>query len=177
MHMVRNAVDHGIETPDERALAHKPRRGTITLSAIEDEEELVVELHDDGRGLHRERIVAKGVERGLIESEHGLRDADIFALIFVPGFTTAERVTDVSGRGVGMDVVRRNLDALHGRIEIRSDAMHGTTFVLRVPLTTVPREAAQPDHDEPSLFPVLSPNALDACSRKSGRTDAVFNAS
>jgi two-component system chemotaxis sensor kinase CheA len=96
---------------------------------------VVVELIDDGRGLHREKIVAKAIEKGLIESDKGMSDSDVFNLIFAPGFSTAEKVTDISGRGVGMDVVRRNLEAIRGRIDITSAPGQGTTFAIRLPLT------------------------------------------
>lgn len=135
VHMVRNAVDHGVEGPDERERAGKPRTGTVRLNAYHASGNVVVELVDDGRGLHRDKIVAKAIERGLIESDKGMTDSDVFNLIFAPGFSTAEKVTDISGRGVGMDVVRRNLEAIRGRIDITSAPGKGTTFAIRLPLT------------------------------------------
>ncbi|MBI3791250.1 MAG: chemotaxis protein CheA [Gemmatimonadetes bacterium] len=135
MHMIRNAVDHGIEPPAERAQQGKAPRGTVSLSASHAGGYVVVELRDDGRGLDRGRIVRKAVERGLIESADGMSDADIYALIFAPGFSTAETVTDLSGRGVGMDVVKRNIEAARGHVEIMSEAGQGTTFTIRLPLT------------------------------------------
>ncbi len=135
VHMVRNAVDHGVEGPVEREAAGKPRAGSVRLKAYHASGNVVVELVDDGRGLHREKIVAKALEKGLIESDKGMTDSDVFNLIFAPGFSTAEKVTDISGRGVGMDVVRRNLEAIRGRIEISSAPGRGTTFAIRLPLT------------------------------------------
>jgi two-component system chemotaxis sensor kinase CheA len=135
VHMVRNAVDHGVERPDERVAAGKARTGSVRLHAYHASGNVVVELIDDGRGLHREKIVAKAIEKGLIESDKGMSDSDVFNLIFAPGFSTAEKVTDISGRGVGMDVVRRNLEAIRGRIDITSAPGQGTTFAIRLPLT------------------------------------------
>ncbi|MEP6998947.1 MAG: chemotaxis protein CheA [bacterium] len=135
VHMVRNAIDHGIETPDARAAAGKPRQGTIRLSAKHAGGSVVVQLRDDGKGLDRDRIIAKAMERGLIESAAKMSEAEIFSLIFAPGFSTAEKVTDLSGRGVGMDVVRRNIETLRGRIEIESTRGEGTLFTVRLPLT------------------------------------------
>ncbi len=135
VHMIRNAVDHGLEPPEERLAAGKPARGSVRLVAYHAGGNVVVELHDDGRGLSRERIVGKAVERGLIDGADGMTDSEVWNLIFAPGFSTAERVTDVSGRGVGMDVVRRHIESLRGRIEIASHSGQGTTITLRLPLT------------------------------------------
>jgi len=135
VHMLRNALDHGLEPPDARAAAGKPRRGRVRLAARHAGGAVVVELSDDGRGLDRERIARKAVERGLIESDRGMSDAEVHALIFAPGFSTAEVVTDLSGRGVGMDVVRRELERVRGRVDIASAAGQGTTFTVRLPLT------------------------------------------
>ncbi len=135
VHMVRNSVDHGVEPSAERERIGKARAGIVKLSAYHASGNVVVELVDDGRGLHRDKIVAKAIEKGLIESDKGMTDADVFALIFAPGFSTAEKVTDISGRGVGMDVVRRNLESIRGRIDITSAPGKGTTFAIRLPLT------------------------------------------
>lgn len=135
VHMVRNSVDHGIEPPELRRLAGKPEHGTVRLSAYHASGNVVVELRDDGRGLDREKIVRKAVQQGLIATGDGMTDQEVFDLIFAPGFSTAEKITDVSGRGVGMDVVRRNIEALRGRIDIQSVAGQGTTFLVRLPLT------------------------------------------
>jgi two-component system chemotaxis sensor kinase CheA len=135
VHMVRNAVDHGVEPPHERTAAGKGVAGQVRLRAYHASGNVVVELIDDGRGLHRDKIVKKAIEKGLIENDKGMSDSDVFALIFAPGFSTAEKITDISGRGVGMDVVRRNLEAIRGRIDITSAPGKGTTFAIRLPLT------------------------------------------
>jgi len=135
VHMVRNAVDHGIEPSDDRDRAGKSRTGSVRLSAYHSSGNVVVDLIDDGAGLQRDRIVSKAIEKGLIESDRGLTDNEVFNLIFAPGFSTAEKVTDISGRGVGLDVVRRNLEVIRGRLEITSTPGAGTTFSLRLPLT------------------------------------------
>ncbi len=135
VHMIRNAVDHGIELPDDRERAGKPRAGQLRITASHVGGNVVVELHDDGRGLNRERIVAKAIAMRIIETADGLTDTEIFNLIFRPGFSTAEKVTDVSGRGVGMDVVRRNVESMRGRVEITSRPGQGSTFTIRLPLT------------------------------------------
>ncbi|MCC6243374.1 MAG: chemotaxis protein CheA [Gemmatimonadaceae bacterium] len=135
VHMVRNAVDHGVEGPVDREAAGKSTTGAVRLSAYHASGNVVVELADDGRGLYREKLVKKAIEKGLIESDKGMSDSDVFALIFAPGFSTAEKVTDISGRGVGMDVIRRNLESIRGRIEIASTPGKGTTFSIRLPLT------------------------------------------
>jgi two-component system chemotaxis sensor kinase CheA len=135
VHMLRNALVHGLEPIDAREAAGKPRRGRVRLSAPHAGGAVVVTLSDDGRGLDRERIVRKALEKGLIESDRGMSDAEVYALIFAPGFSTAEQLTDVSGRGVGMDVVKRNIEKVRGRIEIASTLGQGTTFTVRLPLT------------------------------------------
>jgi len=128
-------VDHGIEPTTDREAAGKEPAGTLWLRAYHAGGNVVVELEDDGRGMSRSRIVAKAVERGLIRSGDGLTDGEVWKLVFEPGFSTAESVTDVSGRGVGMDVVRRNIEALRGRIEVESTEGRGTRVTLRLPLT------------------------------------------
>jgi len=136
VHMLRNAVDHGIERdPRERVRAGKPEVGVIELRAYHKSGNLVIEVEDDGRGLDRERIRAKAIERGLIDPTAQLSNREIDELIFAPGFSTAEQVSTVSGRGVGMDVVRRNIEELHGSIEIDSEPGQGTLFRIRLPLT------------------------------------------
>jgi two-component system chemotaxis sensor kinase CheA len=134
-HLVRNAMDHGIESPELRAERGKPARGTVSLNAFHDSGSIVIEVSDDGGGLDRERIYAKGVERGLVEAGKSMTDAEVFALIFEPGFSTAEQVTNLSGRGVGMDVVKRNIEALRGSVHIGSRPGAGTTVTVRLPLT------------------------------------------
>ena len=135
VHMIRNSVDHGVEPPDARQACGKSKTGVVSLRAYHSAGSVVLELKDDGRGLDRDRIVRKAIERGLIESDVGMSDAEVYELIFRPGFSTAEKVTDVSGRGVGMDVVKRGVDALRGRIEVSSTLGKGTTFSMRLPLT------------------------------------------
>lgn len=135
MHMVRNAVDHGIELPAERVRLGKPQKAHVTLRAFHEGGGVYIEIEEDGRGLDRAAIIARAVERGLIESGEHLPDREVWNFIFEPGFSTAKQVTDVSGRGVGMDVVRRNINALHGSIDVRSKAGKGTTVSLRLPLT------------------------------------------
>lgn len=136
MHIVRNAADHGIELPRERHEAGKPEEATITIEGRHEGGEVWILISDDGRGLNRDRILAKALENGLV-GEEALEwpNRYVFRLIFEPGFSTAEKVTDVSGRGVGMDVVRRNIEKLKGRVDIRSAPGHGTTIILRIPLT------------------------------------------
>ncbi|MCX7418301.1 MAG: chemotaxis protein CheA [Planctomycetia bacterium] len=135
MHMVRNAADHGIETPDERIAAGKPAEGQITLRAFHQGGNIYIELKDDGRGLDRQVIRSKAIERQLIREEDNLSNQEIDNLIFVPGFSTAKQITDVSGRGVGMDVVRRNVEALQGSVSIQSEMGRGSTVTIRLPLT------------------------------------------
>jgi two-component system chemotaxis sensor kinase CheA len=135
VHMIRNAVDHGIEPPEARQREGKAAPGCVRLSAFHAGGNVVVELQDDGRGLDREKIARKAVERGLIESGKGLTDAEVYNLIFEAGFSTADQVTEISGRGVGMDVVRRAIQSLRGRVEISSHLGRGTTFTVRLPLT------------------------------------------
>jgi two-component system chemotaxis sensor kinase CheA len=129
------AVPHATPPPPARAPAGKPRTGVLRLAAYHAGGQVVVELTDDGRGLNRDKIVAKAVDKGLIPSDKGMSDADIHNLIFAPGFSTADKITDLSGRGVGMDVVKRNVEALRGRCDIASALGRGSTFSLRLPLT------------------------------------------
>lgn len=135
MHMVRNALDHGIETPAERERAGKNPVAHVVLKGRHQAGQVVIEIADDGRGLDRARILEKAIQKGLIASGDGISDNDIYNLIFQPGFSTAAQVTNVSGRGVGMDVVRRHIEKLRGRVEIRSAAGQGATFALKLPLT------------------------------------------
>ena len=135
VHMIRNSMDHGIESPAERVAAGKHETGQIRLSAQHQAGEIHIEISDDGRGLNRERILAKSIERGLVRPGEQLTDNEIFQLIFRPGLSTAEKVTEVSGRGVGMDVVWKHLARLRGRVEIRSTVGRGTDFCMRLPLT------------------------------------------
>ncbi len=135
MHMLRNAVDHGIESPGARAAAGKPAAGKLGLRASHRSGHIVIEVSDDGAGLNRDRILEKARSNGLVGPGDELTDERVCDLIFEPGFSTAAKVTDVSGRGVGMDVVRRQVQKLRGRIEISSKPGHGSTFYLKLPLT------------------------------------------
>lgn len=135
VHMVRNAIDHGIEPAETRAKAGKNAGGRVELRAFHQAGNIVIEMEDDGKGLDKDRILKKAVEQGLVEPGQELSEDDAFRLIFHPGLSTAEKVTSISGRGVGMDVVKKNIEALRGRIEIRSTQGKGTTFTIRLPLT------------------------------------------
>jgi two-component system, chemotaxis family, sensor kinase CheA len=135
VHMIRNAIDHGLENSDDRVANGKPGLGTIRLTAAHQRGGIVIRIQDDGKGLDRSRILAKAIDRGLVKTDANLTESEIFSLIFQPGFSTAEKVTDLSGRGVGMDVVRRNIENLRGKIEIQSLPGQGTTFTILLPLT------------------------------------------
>lgn len=134
-HLVRNALDHGIETEDVRIAAGKPPGGTIRFNAYHQTGSIVIEISDDGGGIPRERVLARARERGIVAPGQELSDQDILRLIFEPGFSTAEAVTNLSGRGVGMDVVKRNIESLRGEIEVESDEGSGTVIRMRMPLT------------------------------------------
>lgn len=134
-HLVRNAVDHGIESAEVRTARGKPASGTITLNAFHDSGNIVIEVQDDGGGLRRERILAKAQERGLVKADRTLTDQEVLNLIFEPGLSTAETLTTLSGRGVGMDVVKKNITALRGSVAIASVEGRGTTITIRLPLT------------------------------------------
>lgn len=135
VHLVRNSMDHGIETPEIRRTLGKPETGTLLLSACHKGGNIVIEISDDGAGLNKAKIVKKAVERGLIKATDHLSDDQIHELIFLPGFSTVEQVSDLSGRGVGMDVVRKNISSLGGSVEIRSESGKGSRFTIRLPLT------------------------------------------
>lgn len=135
MHLVRNSMDHGIESAEVRAFHGKPAQGTLKLHAYHESGSIVIAVSDDGGGLNREKILAKAIERGLITPGTNLTDKEIYALIFEAGFSTADQVSNLSGRGVGMDVVKRNVNALRGTIDIESSAGVGTTMRIRLPLT------------------------------------------
>lgn len=135
VHLVRNSVDHGLEMPDERLANGKSETGTVTLKAFHQVGNIIIEISDDGAGLNTERIRQKAIEKGVIKGNSKLTEQAVHELIFAPGFSTADAVTDLSGRGVGMDVVKRNIKALGGTIDVRSVANEGTTFTIRLPLT------------------------------------------
>ena len=135
MHLVRNSMDHGIEAAELRAAAGKPAQGILKLNAYHDSGAIVISVEDDGGGLKRDKILAKAIERGLVDVNHHLSDEEVFGLIFEPGFSTADKVTNLSGRGVGLDVVKRNITALRGTVGISSTEGVGTTVTVRLPLT------------------------------------------
>ena len=135
MHLLRNAIDHGIESPEERQAAGKPVQGRIRIAAVHNGPNVVLTISDDGAGLHRDKLLRRALAAGLIDHERGLGEREVQQLIFAPGFSTAATVTSLSGRGVGMDVVRRAIDSLRGSIEVSSTAGAGTTFAITLPLT------------------------------------------
>jgi len=135
MHMVRNAVDHGIETAEERAASGKPATARVRLRAQHQAGQILITVSDDGRGINRQKILEKAIRMGLVESGGSLNDNEVFHLIFEPGFSTADKVTDLSGRGVGMDVVKKQIHKLRGRIDISSRPGQGTDFMMKLPLT------------------------------------------
>ena len=135
IHMLRNSLDHGIETPEERVNTTKPDVANIHLRASQEGGKVVIQIQDDGRGINKEKILAKAIEKGLVDPEKKLSEPEIFALIFLPGFSSAEKVTDLSGRGVGMDVVRRSIEELQGKVEVASVLGKGTTITIELPFT------------------------------------------
>ncbi len=137
IHLIRNAMDHGLETPDERLASGKPRIGTLVLAAIHEGNSIIISIKDDGRGIDTERVARKAVEKGLITEEQlaAMSQREMFDLIFLPGFSTKDKASDLSGRGVGMDVVKTNIKKLNGLIEIKSEKGMGSEFILRLPLT------------------------------------------
>lgn len=137
IHLIRNAMDHGLETPDERLVAGKSRSGTLVLSAVHEGNQIIISIKDDGRGIDTERVGRKAIEKGLITEDQftAMGQREVFDLLFLPGFSTKEKATDLSGRGVGMDVVKTNIKKLNGLIEIKSIKGLGSEFILRLPLT------------------------------------------
>jgi two-component system chemotaxis sensor kinase CheA len=135
VHLVRNSLDHGLETPQVRAAAGKPETGTLTLSAYHEGGNIIIEVSDDGAGINRDKVLSKAAERGLVEANTEISDEEVYAMIFMPGFSTVDAVSNLSGRGVGMDVVRRNIADLGGHVSIRSATGTGSTFTIRLPLT------------------------------------------
>ena len=135
VHLVRNSLDHGIESPEKRIELGKPETGTVNLNAYHKGSNIIIEITDDGAGLNREKILEKAVERGLVNEGDHITDEKVYELIMQPGFSTADVVSDVSGRGVGMDVVKKNIKALGGNIEVTSEQGKGSTFTIRLPLT------------------------------------------
>jgi two-component system chemotaxis sensor kinase CheA len=135
VHLIRNSIDHGIESPEERLIKGKPEKGSIHLSAYQMGDSVYIEVEDDGKGLNKEKIIEKALSKGVITSSAALTDEQIYNLIFLPGFSTADKVTDVSGRGVGMDVVKRNIEALNGKVNIITTPDAGTVMSIKLPLT------------------------------------------
>ena len=135
MHLVRNAIDHGIEPADIRAARGKPAQGRLELNAYHDSGSIVIEVVDDGGGLPKDKILKKAIEQGIAQAGDTLSDDEIVNLIFQPGFSTADKITNISGRGVGMDVVRKNIQALRGRVDVQSEPGEGSRFTIRLPLT------------------------------------------
>jgi two-component system chemotaxis sensor kinase CheA len=135
IHLIRNSLDHGIEPADQREKLGKSRRGTLRLAAAHTGSNVVITIQDDGKGIDREAIRRKGIEKGLVGADAVLSDREVFGLIFLPGFSTAKQITSVSGRGVGMDVVKRQIDTLRGSVAVASEVGRGTTISLTLPLT------------------------------------------
>lgn len=172
LHMVRNAVDHGIESAAERERAGKSTTGQIQLVAEHDESELRITVSDDGRGLDRDKILKRAVRNGLVplSKAHSMEESEVFQLIFEPGLSTAQSVTELSGRGVGMDVVKRNIEAASGEIEVTSRPGLGTTFVIRAPVTLASVEGLVAQVGDAQL--VIPRRNVEAAAE--GRDDAVF---
>jgi two-component system chemotaxis sensor kinase CheA len=178
-HMVRNAIAHGLEGPEARVAAGKPREGRLWLRARQSEGAAIIEVQDDGAGIDRERVLAKAIERGLVQPGATLTDAQVHELLFAPGFSTAKEVSELAGRGVGLDVVKRNVEALHGSIEILSDPGKGCTWRIRLPLTLAVVDGlyARVGHETvtipmPSIVELLDPT-LNAIRTLEGRHEFV----
>ena len=172
-HLVRNSADHGLEPPDERLDNNKPEVGTIRLNAFHEGGSICITVEDDGRGLNRERILAKAVKQGLIGEHEKLTDEQIWPLIFKPGFSTAEKITDISGRGVGMDVVKRNIEGLGGTVSIKTTQGQGTVFTLKLPLTLAIIEGMTIRVGQDTyIVPLLS--ILESIQPKSGQVTTVM---
>jgi len=174
MHLLRNAIDHGIESPAEREAAGKPRVGTIRLTARHEENRIIITVQDDGRGIDPEKVRRSAVKKGLLteEAANRLSDDEAIDLIFVPGFSTAERVTEVSGRGVGMDVVRRNLERLNGSVEVDTTPGQGTTFRITLPLTLAIIQALLVEGDE-VVFAIPLGSVVEALHLKPGEARRI----
>lgn len=157
MHMIRNSVDHGIESPEERAGTDKPEIGKVSLRAYHKGGNIYFDIEDDGRGLNKDMLYNKAIEKGLIEPGKEMTDQEIYQIIFMPGFSTAKQITDISGRGVGMDVVKRNIDAMRGNLEIESELGRGTKFAMKLPLTLAIIDGMLVDIEkEKYIIPTLS---------------------
>jgi two-component system chemotaxis sensor kinase CheA len=170
VHCLRNSLDHGVEPPQQRVAAGKPRKGTITLGAAHSGGEVLITISDDGKGLDRDRLLSKAVERGIVAPDAELSDKEIYALIFAAGFSTAEKVTSVSGRGVGMDVVRRSIEELRGTIELTSEPGMSTVITIRLPLTLAIIDGLQVQVGEESYVIPLAP--VEECVEHFGTADS-----
>ncbi len=171
-HLVRNSVDHGVELPETRRAAGKPEQGVVRLHAFHQGGSIFIEVEDDGQGLDKARIQRKAVESGLMKDGEPLTDDQVYALIFRPGFSTAERVTDVSGRGVGMDVVQRNIRALGGQVVITSARGTGTTFTIKLPLTLAILDGLSVQvGDETYIIPLV--NITESIRPKVGQVQSI----
>ena len=135
VHILRNSIDHGIEAEEDRLISGKSKEGSVRLSAFHRGGSIIIEIQDDGKGLQKDRILKKAIDRGLVNSQSSLTDNQIYNLIFSPGLSTAEKVTSISGRGVGMDVVKKNIEKLRGKVEVTSQEGRGSTFTIKLPLT------------------------------------------
>jgi len=157
VHLVRNSMDHGLETTEKRLEAGKSEQGTITLNAFHQGGNIVIEIKDDGAGLNEQKILEKAMQNGLVAEGQALSSEEIHNLIFLPGFSTADTVSDISGRGVGMDVVRRNINELNGTIDVTSKSGEGSTFTIRLPLTLAILDGQLVQvADETYIFPLVS---------------------
>jgi len=135
VHMIRNAIDHGIETPEERTASGKPKQANVWLRASQEGGQVVIEIEDDGRGINKKKVMEKAIDKGLVDPEVNLKDKEIYNLIFLPGFSSVDKVTDLSGRGVGMDVVRKSIEELKGKIDVESKEGEGTKITIELPFT------------------------------------------
>jgi len=157
VHLVRNSLDHGLELPENRVASGKDEMGKITLNAFHQGGNIIIQIIDDGAGLNKEKILSKAIENGLVSASESLSDDQINDLIFLPGFSTAEAVTDISGRGVGMDVVRRNIQDLNGSVEVESKEGEGSVFTIRLPLTLAILDGQLINvGDQVYIFPLVS---------------------
>ncbi|PLX75307.1 MAG: chemotaxis protein CheA, partial [Desulfuromonas sp.] len=172
VHVIRNCIDHGIEAPDEREAAGKSTAGTVRLSAQHSGANVIITVSDDGRGFDREAVRQRAVARGLIPQDLEISDKDLYNLVFLPGFSTAAEVTSVSGRGVGMDVVKRSVEELRGTIDVDSVAGEGVTFSIKLPLTLAIIDGLLVDiAGESYVFPLSSVEECIELKRKEFRED------
>ena len=177
VHLLRNSIDHGVERPDERRAKGKPPRGTVVLSAEHSGGSVVIRIADDGRGLDPQAIRAKAVERGLVPADADLSDKELYNLIFLPGFSTAKAITSVSGRGVGMDVVKRAIESLRGSVDIDSDPGRGATITVRLPLTLAIIDGLQVQTGRECYVAPLSlvEECVDLPRDETGEGDKIIN--